>query len=102
MMGSFELQAVSSRSTLINPLADNSVPIVANYSRQQAGGKLLAVASEEGYVSVLDVSSPASQPDHLLGDNNQRLPRARWEAHQNLIHDLIWAQVRVDSWGLLS
>lgn len=53
---------------------------------------LLGIACEEGFVSIVDATRPASTlPTSLEGPQP---PLAHWQAHQNLIHHLLWAKVR--------
>lgn len=51
--------------------------------------KYLAVADEEGYVSVLDTSAPPPKGLHDEGSTP-----AQWLAHHNAIFDLAWCKVR--------
>lgn len=50
--------------------------------------KYLAVADEEGYVSVLDTSAPLPRGLHDEGSTP-----AQWLAHHNAIFDLAWCKV---------
>ena len=50
--------------------------------------KYLAVADEEGYVSILDTTKPL--PRGLHDDN---ATPAQWLAHHNAIFDLAWNKV---------
>ncbi|GFH29829.1 denticleless protein-like protein, partial [Haematococcus lacustris] len=55
-----------------------------------SSGKLLAIADQEGFVTIL-------QTDRILPysvrlDPGGQRPRAAWEAHKNLVHDLCWAK----------
>ena len=50
--------------------------------------KYLAVADEEGYVSVLDTSAPPPRGLHDEGSTP-----AQWLAHHNAIFDLAWCKV---------
>lgn len=49
--------------------------------------KYLAVADEEGYVSILDTTTPTPQEIH------DGWPPAQWLAHQNAIFDIAWCKV---------
>ena len=56
------------------------------------GGSLLAAASEDGFVFVVNTAAPL--PQGLGLDSLGRQPLALWEAHANAVFDLAWAQVR--------
>jgi len=62
--------------------------------------RLLALADEEGYVTVVDAGAPLPRDLHLnfpawdtAGEPLPR-PRAQWEAHKNAVFDLAWAKAR--------
>jgi hypothetical protein len=63
--------------------------------------RLLALADEEGYVTVVDAGAPLPSDLHLgyppawnmAGEPLPR-PRAQWEAHKNAVFDLAWAKAR--------
>lgn len=58
-------------------------------------GHLLALADEEGFVTILDTSAPLPQSlfvDEAWGAHPP--PRAQWLAHTNAIFDLCWVLVR--------
>lgn len=50
--------------------------------------KYLAVADEEGYVSVLDTAAPLPRGLHDEGSTP-----AQWLAHHNAIFDVAWCKV---------
>lgn len=54
--------------------------------------KYLAVADEEGYVSVLDTAAPLPRGLHDEGSTP-----AQWLAHHNAIFDVAWCKVRLCS-----
>lgn len=56
------------------------------------GSKLLAIADEEGYVSVVDTS--CALPTDMADDWGPNKPRAQWLAHRNAVFDLCWCNVR--------
>lgn len=62
--------------------------------QEHHGRRFLAVADEEGYVSVVDTSAALPSDLHLLAEDTVR-PRAQWEAHKNAIFDLAWAKARL-------
>ncbi|KAK9846359.1 hypothetical protein WJX81_002384 [Elliptochloris bilobata] len=68
-----------------------SPPFCAHYNLEHYGRRFLAIADEEGYVSVVDTSAPLPSDLHLVADDSVR-PRAQWEAHKNAIFDLAWAK----------
>lgn len=53
--------------------------------------KLLAVADEEGYVSVVDTAAPL--PTEMADDWGPNKPRAQWLAHRNAVFDVAWCNV---------
>lgn len=53
--------------------------------------KLLAVADEEGYVSI--VLTGAELPAEMVDDWSDHKPRAQWLAHQNAVFDIAWCNV---------
>lgn len=53
-------------------------------------GKLLAIADEEGYISVIDTHAERL-PTSLHGDSEVR-PKAQWLAHHNTVFDIAWAK----------
>lgn len=53
--------------------------------------KLLAIADEEGYVSVVDTS--CQLPTEMADDWGPSKPRAQWAAHRNAVFDLAWCNV---------
>jgi hypothetical protein len=73
------------------------------------GGALLAVAGESGHVAVLDCraalvpggggassgsGSGSGWPHAVYGAPAGRGVVLDWEAHQNIVHDVLWAKVR--------
>lgn len=54
--------------------------------------KLLAVADEEGYVSIVDTA--AGLPSEMSDDWGPNKPRAQWLAHRNAVFDISWCNVR--------
>lgn len=54
-------------------------------------GQLLALASEEGWVSILDTSCSVL-PAHLCSSGTLHRPKAHWLAHENAIFDVAWAK----------
>ena len=73
---------------------DSKVAICLAYaeasSRTQGGRNLLGVACEDGIVSIVDANVPARTLPAILEDGT---PLAHWQAHRNLIHQLVWAKV---------
>ena len=62
-------------------------------------GKWIALGDEEGYVSILDGTSPL--PAELCpAEPDAPRPTAQWLAHHNAIFDLAWCQVRHRSLGV--
>ena len=60
------------------------------------GGKWVALGDEEGYVSILDGTSPL--PAELCpAEPDAPRPTAQWLAHHNAIFDLAWCQARAPS-----
>jgi len=53
------------------------------------GGRLLAVGDEEGLVSIVNTTTPASGQLSMLPR-----PTAQWVAHRNAIFGLGWYQVQ--------
>ena len=53
--------------------------------------KLLAVADEEGYVSIVDTASEL--PTEMSDDWSANKPRAQWLAHRNAVFDIAWCNV---------
>jgi hypothetical protein len=62
------------------------------WAAQDPSKALLAVACQEGFVSILDTCQEL--PASLSFDAEGRRPSALWEAHRNIVHDLAWAKVR--------
>ena len=55
--------------------------------------KLLAIADEEGFVSIVDTS--AELPTEMADDWGPNKPRAQWLAHRNAVFDIAWCNVRM-------
>jgi hypothetical protein len=53
--------------------------------------KFLAVADEEGFISILDTVAPLPRS---TADDDEPKPRAQWLAHKNAVFDIAWAKVR--------
>jgi hypothetical protein len=53
--------------------------------------KLLAVADEEGFVSIVDTSSEL--PAEMADDWGPNKPKAQWLAHRNAVFDIAWCNV---------
>ncbi len=53
--------------------------------------KLLAIADEEGYVSIVDTA--CQLPTEMADDWGPNKPRAQWAAHRNAVFDLVWCNV---------
>ena len=63
--------------------------------------RFLAIADEEGYVSILDTSSPC--PASIQEDSpsaSARLPKAFWLGHRNAIFNLAWTKVLARALGM--
>ncbi|GFH15686.1 denticleless-like protein [Haematococcus lacustris] len=60
------------------------------YKRDPSSGKLLAIADQEGFVTILQTDRIL--PHSVRLDPGGQRPRAAWEAHKNLVHDLCWAK----------
>lgn len=54
------------------------------------GGKFLAVADEEGFISIMDTAGPLPRS---TADDDEPKPRAQWLAHKNAVFDIAWAKV---------
>ena len=53
-------------------------------------GKFLAVADEEGFISIVDTAAPLPR---TTADDEDPKPRAQWLAHKNAVFDIAWAKV---------
>lgn len=60
------------------------------------GGKFLALADEEGFVSIVDTAAPLPRS---TADDDEPKPRAQWLAHHNAVFDIAWAKVRYRGCG---
>ncbi|KAL6761010.1 hypothetical protein V8C86DRAFT_3024141, partial [Haematococcus lacustris] len=91
LSGALAYSASCTSSTIINASGpEPSPPITAQFAQDPSSGKLLAIADQEGFVTIL-------QTDRILPysvrlDPGGQRPRAAWEAHKNLVHDLCWAK----------
>ncbi|KDD73535.1 hypothetical protein H632_c2076p0, partial [Helicosporidium sp. ATCC 50920] len=75
-------------STVNNPAGLGSPPFAAAFNRVYSGGRLLAIGDEEGYVTVLNTSTPLPSGTGVEGESR---PAAQWLAHRNAVFDLAWA-----------
>ncbi len=57
----------------------------------QQNCRYLAVADEEGWISIMDTF--AALPAALFSESERR-PRGQWLAHKNAVFDLAWSKVR--------
>ena len=64
------------------------------------GGSLLAAATEEGMLFV--VNTDAQLPEGLHPDQLGPKPLALWEAHANAIFHLTWMQACLSPWQPVS
>lgn len=72
-----------------------------SYVQSNAGDRLLAVAGQEGFVSVYETSMPGRiSPGAHVGAPGSR--RAHFLCHDNSIFDLAWAKVRAAAPCVLS
>ncbi|KAI3428243.1 hypothetical protein D9Q98_006623 [Chlorella vulgaris] len=71
-----------------NPGLTGTPAFAAKYSKVYNDSKLLAVADEEGYVSI--VLTGAELPAEMVDDWSDHKPRAQWLAHQNAVFDIAW------------
>ncbi|QDZ21897.1 WD40 repeat domain-containing protein [Chloropicon primus] len=62
-------------------------PFAIQFGRARATSHLLAVADEDGYVTVTDTSGELPKDD--VAEDYR--PKARWAAHNNSIFDLTWS-----------
>ncbi|KAL0019055.1 hypothetical protein WJX79_000368 [Trebouxia sp. C0005] len=74
-------------TVLVHPHGVGTPPFAIEYSQILNNRKYLAVADEEGYVSILDTS--AALPRGLHDENGTP---AQWLAHHNAIFDLAWCK----------
>jgi hypothetical protein len=90
LLSTFQFAGRCEASVEVAQPFENTVGICLAYSSSSSPTQktYLAVASEDGFVSIVD----ASRPPLSLPENLGRAS-ARWEAHQNLIHDISWAKV---------
>ena len=79
-----------------SPLASLHMPRLLQVDNNS---KLLAIADEEGYVSIVDTSCPL--PSEMADDWGPNKPRAQWLAHKNAVFDISWCNVSPGR-GLLS
>lgn len=61
-------------------------------SQVYKGGRLLALADEEGYLTIIDTTLPL--PSNTFAEDGGPRPAAQWLAHRNAIFDLAWFRVR--------
>ncbi|KAL4443774.1 hypothetical protein ABPG75_011511 [Micractinium tetrahymenae] len=71
-----------------NPTQIGTPAFAAQYSRHYNDCKLLAIADEEGYVSIVDTA--CQLPTEMADDWGPNKPRAQWAAHRNAVFDLAW------------
>jgi hypothetical protein len=83
---------------LCNAQGNQSIPLALRYNHCLKGGQLLAVADEEGVVSILDTST--HPPEQLWmtdvpGNSSAERPEplGQWIAHNNAIFQLEWIKV---------
>ena len=86
-LGEFSSTTGRSAGTLTNLVdEENCPPFAIQFGKTRASSHLLAVADEDGFVTITDTNEdlPKSR------DSDHR-PRARWCAHHNSIFDLTWS-----------
>ncbi|KAL4422044.1 hypothetical protein ABPG77_004860 [Micractinium sp. CCAP 211/92] len=71
-----------------NPTQIGTPAFAAQFSRHYNDCKLLAIADEEGYVSIVDTA--CQLPTEMADDWGPNKPRAQWAAHRNAVFDLVW------------
>lgn len=72
-----------------NAAARNSPVFSLRYAQHYP--KLLAMADEDGCVSIVNTSERQALPMELLDENSTQRPSAQWFAHKNAIFDLSWS-----------
>ncbi len=77
-------------STLVAPNGDPSLSYAIAFCKQPRYGHLLAVASEDGCVAILDAGQ---RLPHTVAGDGETAPRALWHAHPNAIFDVTWTKV---------
>ncbi|KAK3237017.1 hypothetical protein CYMTET_52876 [Cymbomonas tetramitiformis] len=63
-------------------------PFAVKFSKTAKAGRLIAVADEEGYLTLID--STKALPQEVFGSEYN--PEAQWLAHQNAVFDTAWSQ----------
>ncbi|KAK9820123.1 hypothetical protein WJX72_006352 [[Myrmecia] bisecta] len=83
-------EAAGAGTILVNPSGVGAPPFAAKFSKTLLDCKLLAIADEEGNISIVDAGSPL--PPSLFEENEELRPEAQWLAHRNAVFDLTWAK----------
>lgn len=85
-----------SGTILCNASTLRSAPVFGLEYSKVTYSKLLAVADEDGYVSIINTLKEL--PTSLDDDSSPRRPSAQWTAHNNAVFDLAWSNN--DRWML--
>ena len=76
-----------------DPEGRAAIPLDMKYSSVIKQGQLLAIADEDGYVSIVDTSEEL--PGSLrVADSEPSQVKAQWMAHNNSVFQLEWSKVR--------
>eukprot|EP00877_Chromochloris_zofingiensis_P013230 jgi/Chrzof1/8160/UNPLg00207.t1 len=74
----------------VAPGPETVVPFALSYSKVLRNSKLLAIADEAGWVSIIDTNKP-TLPKSLHWDT-EHPPAAKWPAHANTVYDIAWGK----------
>lgn len=84
---------VGGRRRLRADLSDPSLSLSLLSLQHYDGCTLLAIADEEGYISIVDTAAPLPPSLHPRdGDAATPAPRAQWLCHANAVFDAAWTR----------
>ena len=92
-----------SSETLSNAGGHAAIPLALRYNSYLKGGALLAVADEEGFISIVDSSAAAPRQLLMRGasqSDSQDAPEplGQWRAHSNAVFGMQWIKVCCAQW----
>lgn len=75
-----------------DPNGHEAIPLGMQYSSVLKQGQLLAIADEDGYVSIVDTHD--GLPTRLqVSEGEDSKVKAQWLAHRNSIYQIAWTKV---------